>query len=228
MSRRLLLFDIDQTLINTGGVGMRCLWRAVREVSEISVESVRVNPDGKTDPSILAEIVVATGRSLDGLEDEVWRLYARYLGEELAQADGCRGVKPGIPALLAALANEPRACLGLLTGNLERTARIKLGAFDLDHHFPIGAFGSDNADRRCLGPVALMRARDHFAEPFEPAQVWVIGDTARDVEAAHAFGARALGVATGRVTVDELTGAGAEAVLADLSETEAVVALLLS
>lgn len=228
MNRRLLLFDIDQTLINTGGVGMRCLWRAVREVSELPVEPVRVNPDGKTDPSILAEIVVATGRSLDGLEDEVWRLYARYLSEALSQEDDRRGVKPGIPALLAALADEPRACLGLLTGNLEQTARIKLGAFDLDHHFPIGAFGSDHADRRALGPVALTRARDHFNVPFSPEQVWVIGDTARDVEAAHAFGARALGVATGRVTFDELTATGAEAVLADLSQTEAVLTLLLS
>lgn len=228
MNRRLLLFDIDQTLINTGGVGMRCLWRAVHEVVENPVEPVRVNPDGKTDPSILAEIVERTGHSLDGLEDEVWARYAQYLAEALTQEDERRGVKPGVPALLTALSVEPRACLGLLTGNLERTARIKLGAFELDHYFPIGAFGSDHADRRCLGPVALTRARDHFAVPFEPSEVWVIGDTVRDVEAAHAFGARALGVATGRVTLDELTATGAEAVLADLSNTEAVLDLLLS
>ncbi|NDD31147.1 MAG: HAD family hydrolase [Proteobacteria bacterium] len=229
MSRpRLLLFDIDQTLIDTAGVGMRALRRALEEVAGLPPEAVRVSPDGKTDPAILSEIIEATGHAIGDLEAAVWASYALYLGEALRQVDARRQIKPGVPALLAALANEPQARLGLLTGNLEHTARIKLGAFALDHYFAVGGFGSDSADRCALGPVALRRACAHFDADLVAAETWVIGDTPRDVDAAHAFGARALAVATGRSDVDALAATGAEAVLPDLSDTQAVVTLLLS
>lgn len=228
MNRRLLLFDIDQTLIDTAGVGMRCLSRALHEVAGISVEGMGIVPDGKTDPSILAEMLTGAGHSLDGRESEVWLLYARYLGEALARGGSRHETKPGVPRLLEALAVDERACLGLLTGNLEPTARIKLGAFGLDRYFSVGAYGSDHSDRRALGPVALARAREHFDVPFAPEHVWVIGDTPRDVDAAHAFGARALAVATGRIPLDALSATGAAGVLPDLSDTEAVLRLLLS
>jgi phosphoglycolate phosphatase-like HAD superfamily hydrolase len=223
---RLLLFDIDQTLIYTAGAGMRCLRRAVAEVTGLHLEFAAL-PDGKTDPLILEEMLAQAGLSPTEYEHEIWRRYEQYLGEELSRADERRTVKPGVRPLLAALSEDSRACLGLLTGNLEVTARVKLAAFALAEYFPVGAFGSDAADRNQLGPIALERARRHWGVPFEAAETWIIGDTERDVRAAHAFGGRALAVATGRATVDELRASGAETVLADLADTARVMEVLL-
>jgi len=226
---RLLLFDIDQTLIFTAGAGMRSLARAVRSVTGRSVEDHGVHPGGKTDPVILAEIL----RAVDGphhadVEADVWRHYAQYLGEEMQCDDARRVMKPGIPRLLEVLAASPRAFLALLTGNLEVTARIKLAGFELNRYFPVGAFGSDCHDRCRLGEVALRRAVVHYRQRFTPAQTWVIGDTDRDVAAASALGARCLAVATGHQSADDLRAAGADLVLRDLGDVDRVARILLA
>lgn len=226
-SGRLLLFDIDQTLIFTAGAGMRCMARAIVEVTGTSLDGIQVHPDGKTDPAILHEILSTCGRPSASIESEIWSRYARHLQEELSCTDDRRCMKPGVAALLGALQQDGRAHLGLLTGNLETTARIKLAAFDLNRYFPIGAFGSDSAERTALGPVALRRAEAHWGCAFPSSAIWVIGDTTLDVLAAHAFGARALGVATGRTSIETLRHSGADAVRPDLSQTEDVFRLLL-
>lgn len=243
---RLILFDIDQTLIFTAGAGMRSMARAVLEVTGIDLVPLNVHPGGKTDPGILEEVlllggfdvagqaVMAHAHGADGavaaltdVHEEVWERYARFLGEEMAREDARRHIKPGIPALLDALAADPRACLGLLTGNLERTGRLKLAAFDLNKYFPIGAYGSDSADRNDLGHVAMERARKHFARAFTSRDTWIVGDTDRDVGAARACGAHVLAVATGHMSMAELEALEPDVVMADLSDVARVVEVLL-
>jgi len=227
MEARLILFDIDQTLVFMGGAGLRCLERAFVEVCGSAMAGVI--PDGKTDPVILREALAHAGippERWSPLEQDCLDRYAAYLEEDLANPNPDRQVKPGVVALLEALARSAWAHLGLLTGNLETTGRLKLRALGLDHYFPVGGFASDCSNRCNLGPVALERARRHFGIAFEPSQVWVVGDTAHDVQAARALGARALAVATGRYPVEVLRETRAEAILGDLSDLPRVLEIL--
>ena len=229
MEARLILFDIDQTLISTDFAGMTCLTRALGEVCCTDLSAV--TPDGKTDPAILREVLGHTDWPEErwrDLEAEVFVRYAEYLAEELGRDNPRRSLKPGVAELLARLQAEPWAHLGLLTGNLERTGFLKLRALGIDHYFPVGGYGSDSADRRQLGAVALERARRHYGVAFGPEHVWVIGDTAHDVDAAHAVGARALAVATGRYPAERLRESEPAVVLEDLSDVPRVLELLRS
>lgn len=227
MEPRLVLFDIDQTLTFTDGVGMRCLGRAAREVCLVDLSAI--TPDGRTDPAILREGFRSHGVPAENWKEseaEIFLRYQDYLTRELERPDGRRTLKPGVAELLAELEEAPWAYLGLLTGNMEATGRLKLRSLDIDRYFPVGAFGSDCADRCRLGVVALERARRHYRVPFEPAWTWVIGDTLHDVEAAHAVGARALAVATGRAPRAVLEEACPEVALDDLSDVARVLEIL--
>lgn len=227
MEARLILFDIDQTLVSTDFAGMRCLTRALTEVCQTDLSAV--TPDGKTDPAILREALRHAAWPADRwreVEEEVFLRYAAYLEAELAVENPRRSLKPGVGPLLEVLHEAPWAYLGLLTGNLEPTGFLKLRCLGIDHYFPVGGYGSDCADRCRLGAIALERARRHYGVPFEPAQVWVIGDTSHDVEAAHAVGARALAVATGRYPVARLEESLPAVALPDLSDVAKVVEIL--
>ena len=225
----LILFDIDQTLIYTAGAGLRSMGRAILEVTGVDLDHCELHPEGKTDPQILAE-ALGTAQPSAAVQAEIWRRYERYLEVEMARPDPRRAVKPGVHALLEALQGRDDVTLGLLTGNLEATARIKLAPYDLNRFFPTGAFGSDSADRCQLGAIALERARRHHGHPFEPRDVWVVGDTDRDIQAARALGpgTRVLAVATGSQDVTLLSSFQPDAVLSDLSDTTTVVQLLTS
>ena len=151
----------------------------------------------------------------------------RYLREEIEhRGDGVKDVMPGIRELLPALQSRDDVFLGLLTGNFEEAARIKLGHFDLWDYFRCGAFGDDAADRNALVPFAVERARVCGLGSFDYADVVVIGDTPNDVACAVAVGALPVAVATGTFTVDQLRATGAPIVLKDLSDTAAFLALL--
>lgn len=229
---RLILFDIDQTLVYTAGAGMRALTRAVLEVLDLDLSRVGVMPAGKTDPQILREAVEHTGRPAPdpATEAAVWDSYARHLDEEMARTDPRREVKPGVRPLVETLHAMPGFCLGLLTGNLQRTARIKLEPFHLNAYFPVGGFGSDHADRGRLGAVAVERAQAHYGISFPPHRVWIVGDTDRDIGAARSLHpeARALAVATGHQSVEELRRFRPDAAVEDLSDTGAVLRILAS
>jgi phosphoglycolate phosphatase-like HAD superfamily hydrolase len=137
-------------------------------------------------------------------------------------------VHPGVAKLLPRLAAEPGVLQSLLTGNLEANARMKVAAFGLDRwlDFEAGAYGSDDADRERLVPVALERVERRYGRRLDPRDVWVVGDTPRDLACARAGGARCLLVGTGRDGYERLKGIGADAVLPDLSDADAVVDLL--
>jgi phosphoglycolate phosphatase len=225
---KLLLFDIDGTLMLSGGAGFRAIDRAFEQIFGIRRATRGIVPDGKTDPLIFREIVerhaLADGRHEEAL-DELRALYEPVMAEEMATSPA--RMMPGVDRLLDALGVEPDLTLGLLTGNFERTARIKLDRFGLNRHFHFGAFGSDHEDRTRLPATAVSRAEAHLGTAIGLGpHVRVIGDTPRDVECALVNGATAVGVATGRYNVEQLKEAGAHIVFEDFSDTESVAATL--
>lgn len=222
---KLLLFDIDHTLLASGGAGFRAINRAFQELCGVEEATRGIVPDGKTDPMLFEE-AIRNAPNLHMGEDavlaELTGIYERLLPEEMT-APPAR-LMPGVPRLMEALAERSGVLLGLLTGNLETTALAKLRTFDLDRFFSFGAFGSDDRDRLKLPPVAVRRAERLTGEPIGLGpHVVIIGDTQRDVVCALAWGATAVGVATGNTTAAALRDAGAHVVFEDLSDTSAVI-----
>ena len=225
---KLVLFDIDGTLVLTGGAGIRAMNRAGEAELGLSNLLDGVPVAGRTDWIILHDALTRAGHDLD--EELFVRMrdaHIRYLREEIDQpGDGVKDVMPGIRELLPVLQSRDDVFLGLLTGNFEEAARIKLGHFDLWDYFRCGAFGDDAADRNKLVPFAVDRARECGLGSFDYGEVVVIGDTPHDVACAVAVGAMPVAVATGNFTVDQLRATGALIVLEDLSDTAAFLTLL--
>ena len=213
---RLILFDIDGTLIDSGGAGVRSLDLAFRKVFSVLNAFQGISMAGKTDTQIIKEGLIKHGLSMDGNFDAIIEAYLLYLREEIRN-DG-KHTKPGIYEILEQLNPMEDIGLGLLTGNLEQGARIKLEPFDLNKYFPSGAFGSDDEDRNKLLPFAVKRFEEMFDKRIDIEKSIVIGDTPRDVECAHIYGAVCIGVATGPYSIDELTEAKADYVVNDLSD----------
>jgi len=220
----LLLFDIDGTLLSCQGRGVRAMHRAVQRVFERAPAAVEILPGGKTDPMLFEELAAAYAIALEiflARDPEVRAAYVLEFAAEL-QATGACETKPGVAALLGALGADPGIRLGLVTGNLEPTARLKLASVALDGYFAGGGFGSDARHREEL--VALARAR--CAPHVGPERTWVIGDTPADVASGRAHGMRTLAVATGSFERGELEACGADVVLDDLGDTVRVVDIL--
>ena len=226
--RKLVLFDIDGTLVLTGGAGIRALNRAVAETLGRPVVLDDIPLAGRTDWSILIDSVRKAGLEMDdALLAALRDRYVERLAEEIEHPGrGVKAVMPGIQELLDALAGRPDVFLGLLTGNFEAGARIKLEHFDLWKYFACGAYGGDSADRNALVPFAVERAKQCGLPDIASSDVLVVGDTPADVACAHAANAVPVAVATGHYTVDQLRESGAGIVFEDLSETEAFLKLL--
>jgi phosphoglycolate phosphatase len=213
-----VLFDVDETLIHTGGAGARS-WNAAFETLYGKPADIGQHTSaGETDPQVARETFVGVmGRQPD--ENELSRIYAQYLlhlADDIAQAPGYR-VFPGAVATLNALI-AAGVTLGVVSGAMEGAARTKLVRGDLNRYFIFGAYGSDSPDRGELTKLAVEKAR-LLHDRFSPDQVFVVGDTPRDIQAAQVAGAVSVGVATGKYSVDELAAAGATHVLASLEET---------
>jgi phosphoglycolate phosphatase len=226
---KLLLFDIDGTLMKAGGASFEAMDQAVEERLGIRRATEGIVPHGKTDPLILREMLRNIGVSPTAASSLLPRLvedYERLLAERMPTAPA--RLLPGVRELLDALSSQPGLLLGLLTGNFEKTARIKLARFDLNRYFPFGAFGSDYAHRVALPAIAVTRAEALVGTPIALGRhVYVIGDTPRDVECALANGATAVAVATGASPTDDLRRAGAHAVFEDFSDTVEVLAAVI-
>lgn len=229
--RRLVLWDVDGTLVRGGVVAREALEHAVARVLHRPVASGDVQMSGKTDPQILTEIAAHAGVAADD-RPAVVDAALGHLAEifpRLADRFAAEGrVLPGVETLLARLHDRGDVLQTLLTGNIAANGHAKVAAFGLDRWLvtEAGAYGSDDPVRERLVPVALDRARRHAGHAWAPHDVWVVGDTPRDLACARAGGVRCLLVATGRYALDDLEGLGADAVRADLSDTEAVEALL--
>jgi phosphoglycolate phosphatase len=224
----LILFDIDGTLVLTGRAGMRAMNRACEDLVSSEDPMAGVQFAGRTDWSILDDIMQKHGKTLDApLLDELRARYVRHLADEIQRpGTGVKDVMPGIRELLESLQQRDDTALALLTGNFIEGARIKLEYFDLWKYFPCGAFGGDAANRNELVPIARARARDCGIPDTEPANVLVVGDTPNDIECALVSGATPIGVATGGYSVHDLRASGAEIVFKDLSDTNAFLELL--
>jgi phosphoglycolate phosphatase len=221
----LILFDIDGTLVLTGGAGARAMSLAFEDVLGIR-DAFRGTPmAGRTDSWILAAAAAAHGVPSDSPALARFRdVYLEHLAIEIEKPGASRkGIMPGIRELLDALAGRDDAYLALLTGNFEAAARIKLEHFDLWRYFSCGAFGDDAPDRNGLLPRAVATIAACGGPSFAATDAVVIGDTPLDVACAAHSAARSIGVATGNHTIDELRAAGADAVFVDLSDTQAVL-----
>lgn len=228
--RRLVLFDVDGTLVDVGGAGRAALREALVDVFGQAGPIERVDFHGRTDPSIVREVLRHLGRDdgwIDARMTDLWKPYLDRLERELEARDGRVGTCAGVPALLEALEAVEGVTLGLVTGNVEGGARRKLAAAGVGAAFRVGAFGSDAEARDDLPPVALRRA-ERLGLRFRAEEVWVVGDTPDDVRCGKASGLRTLAVATGRHDREELAEHAADVVLSDFTDTEAVLEAFLS
>jgi phosphoglycolate phosphatase-like HAD superfamily hydrolase len=227
---RLVLFDIDGTLLWTDGAGRRAFGNALTEIFG-PTEYGDYRFDGKTDPQIARELLRIAGHPEAHIDAGLPRLLERYLERlkaEVAVAAHHTHLYPGVPALLDALERRHSVVLGLLTGNLREGATIKLQAAGLDPtRFRVGAFGSDHEHRPRLPAVAQRRAREELGLDVPGEHIVVIGDTPADIECGRELGARAVAVATGRYTVEELRAHHPAAVVPDLSDTPSVLRAIL-
>jgi phosphoglycolate phosphatase len=219
--RRLVLFDIDGTLLSAAGVSASALRDALLRHFGTPGEFAGYDYSGKTDPQIVRELMRPAGFDAAVIEERIEATLDSYL--ELLRArlrpEDVRP-KPGMSALVLALASDPRVTLGLLTGNVEPGARLKVEPMGLNGHFPFGAFGSDHEDRHLLPALAVKRARDFTGHLFEGKSVVIVGDSIHDVRCGRSLGVRAVAVATGHTKPDVLRAEEPDALLPDCSDLE--------
>ena len=215
---RVVLFDIDGTLIQSGGAGEKAFARVCEAEFGVPNGAARLHFAGRTDPSIVRDFFQQ--HRIDPTLENFRRFFDQYLvhlDQFLRQAEG--SVLPGVREMireLTALARPPLA--GLLTGNIRPGAQLKLSRYQLWPSFRMGAFGDDHEDRNQIAAIARDRASRLLGETLAGEQILVIGDTPRDIECARAIGARSLAVATGRYTLDQLQGESPTWAVATLAE----------
>ena len=217
---KLLLFDVDQTLINTGGAGLRALDRACEKLLGLRHAMDGITPHGKTDPAIAREILRVRLGSISSADYEISAIlesYVSFLKDEV-QSSATYRVLPGIVPLLETLQPRADVMLGLATGNIESGARIKLARCDLNRYFEFGGFGSDSEDRTELVRKAAEKASGKIGGSIPNTNIFVIGDTPLDIDAGKRAGFKTVGVATGSYSVDQLLAAGATFAISDFEQ----------
>jgi phosphoglycolate phosphatase-like HAD superfamily hydrolase len=222
----LFLFDIDGTLVTARGAGRTAFNRALLEVyGTVGPAEAGYDFRGRTDLRILHDLMGAAGFSADEIAARAEACFAVYARElAVVIGDGPRvQILPGIPELVRTLAARDDAVVGLLTGNIEDGARIKLASTGLWPLFRVGAYGSDDADRRRLPAISCARAQAVVGRAFPFERVTIIGDTPLDVDCARACGARAVAVATGFYPYDELEGCRPDLIFKDLADVSSVI-----
>jgi phosphoglycolate phosphatase-like HAD superfamily hydrolase len=225
---RLVLWDIDKTLVDLGGVSRHIYAAAFEAVTGFALRQLP-NMAGKTDHDlILTSLAVHGVPEPEKYLDEFYSALFAATRARRAEIESLGHRLPGAYEAISRLAAVPGLVQSVVTGNIRPVAHLKLAAFDLAGaiDFDIGGYGSDDSDRAHLVRLALERARRKHAVDWPPARVFVIGDTPHDVAGAKANGVRAIGVATGRSTAGELALAGADAVLESLLDTEELLRLL--
>ena len=213
-----VLFDIDGTLIDSGGASDRAWHRAFEELHGVDVQVSKVTGKGVPDPAVGREAFEAViGRP--PADEEMAKLMAlrlKYLPEEVDSSDGYRTM-PAVEETLERMIDDGYL-LGITTGNVEGAAHIKLSRANLNRFFSFGGYGSDSPDRTELTKRALERGGVVFGKDLDLARCFSVGDTPRDIEAGHGAGIPVTGVATGKYSTDELTDAGADAAIASLED----------
>ena len=213
-----VLFDIDETLVHTGGAGAASWAWAFNKLHGVDADIEKYSKPGQTDPQVASETYAGVlGR--EPSHEELGRLYAGYLwhlAEEIWTAKHYR-VMDGVETTLRQMA-EAGVILGLVSGAMEGAARVKLGPGKLGRHFIFGAYGSDSADRGEVTRVAVQKAGQLHGRALTKSEVYVVGDTPLDIQAAHEANATAVGVATGIYSVEQLQAANGDYVLSSLAD----------
>ena len=224
---RLVLFDIDGTLLSAGRAARESVLAALRSVYGWAGSADAHDFSGKTDPQIVRELILESVGD-ERCEAQLSIALDAYL-EELAARLTPEAVvpKPGIPELLERLAGDPSVTLALLTGNLERGARIKLAPPGFNDYFPFGAFGSDSADRYELPALAVARAEERTGLRFSGKSVVIVGDSVHDVACGRSIGVRAVAVATGPTQSDRLAAERPDALFANFADVDRAVEAIL-
>ncbi len=222
---RLVLFDIDCTLINTGGAGTRALQLVIKNRYGVDDDLHDIEIAGRTDSGIVARIlqkygIEPTSENIAAFLDA----YVERLRNLLPEIQG--RVLPGIAEILPRLHSDSNHLLGLLTGNVRRGAKLKLEYYGLWQFFRFGAFADDHHDRNELGLVACARALEHSGRRFEGRRIDVIGDTEHDIACGKAIGARTIAVATGSWSRERLAQAQPDFLFDDLSQVDEAIATL--
>ena len=220
--KRLVLFDIDGTLIHSGGAGVHALKLTLAERFDIGDDLHDIEIAGMTDSGIVVSIlkkhkIPATNENVSAFLDS----YVHFLSLELPRREG--KLLPGVLELLKKLKSRPHLVLGLLTGNVSRGAQLKLEHYGVWHFFEFGAFADDHQDRNRLGPFARARAQEKHGREFSASEIDVIGDTPRDIACGKAFGARTIAVATGTWSREELAKYQPDFLIDDLSNVDAII-----
>jgi phosphoglycolate phosphatase-like HAD superfamily hydrolase len=230
---RLVLFDIDGTLIDTGGAGTHALNLAFSEVFSIESAFDSIDMAGKTDPQIIKECLKK--HAISPLDGNIPRLLGAYVKNlaSLMRRDGREGLqpkslKPGVMELLDFLLSTKGLRIGLLTGNIQEGAWIKLSSFAIHRYFSFGAFGSDHEDRTELLPVAVNMFRNISGIGVDYLDCVVVGDTPMDIGCAKPYGAYSVAVATGPYSAGELEASGANAVFETLPGGDEFLGLISS
>jgi phosphoglycolate phosphatase len=229
---RLVLFDIDGTLITTGHAGMRAYYRALHSVFNVKAEGEVIHPDGKTDSLIAKELLAYFGladRWSDAAREALFSSYLMYLEEEMCRARDSNSIRilPGVESLLEKLSGQPDFAVGLVTGNLERGARIKLGKAGLYEHFRFGGYGSDSEDRTNLSMIGIRRGTQ-FVAPAPVEGAFIVGDTPLDIIHGHAAGAFVIAVASARYRLGDLEPYQPDLLIPDLTPFEAIISFMRS
>ena len=221
---KLVLFDIDGTLISTGAAGADAMRDVFAELCGVPDAFAGIEMSGKTDTAILREALIKHQKDEAAVPVEAF--HERYISRlrlTLQEAHRPRRLMPGLPHLLETLAGQSDLVLGLLTGNFAMGAQLKLESFHIWHYFQLGAYGSDHHDRNVLVPIAQQRAHALLGHTIPAQQTFVIGDTPRDIACAHAHGAHAVAVATGNYSVAELRRYEPEHCFEDLGDVPAIM-----
>jgi phosphoglycolate phosphatase-like HAD superfamily hydrolase len=222
---RIILWDIDGTLLESGGAGVTAIVRTARELHGQELSLAELDYRGRTDSLIVRQIF--TRFQIPWSEENLTRFrnrYFQYLQEEISRSSG--RVYPGVERLLSAIQERAGWRQGLLTGNFERGARIKLAHFGLEHFFSFGAFGDRWESRNELAGSAMQLLRERWGEALSARQLFLIGDTPHDVLCAQAIGAHSIAVATGGYSLSELAGCRPTMLLPDLEQFEPLLALV--
>jgi phosphoglycolate phosphatase-like HAD superfamily hydrolase len=225
MKKRLLLFDIDGTLIQSGGAGVFALRRVLKDRFQIEDNLSDIEIAGRTDSGIVMSILKKHG--IPGSHENIAAFldsYLHFLSLELPQRIGT--VLPGVLELLNRLKERPHVVLALLTGNISRGAKLKLEHYGVWHFFEFGAFADDHHDRNKLGPFARSRAEEKHGHQFEAAQIDVIGDTPHDIACGKSIGARTVAIATGTCSRVDLAAHQPDFLFDDLSKVDEVIETL--
>jgi phosphoglycolate phosphatase-like HAD superfamily hydrolase len=224
---KLVLFDVDGTLISAGRAARESIVSALRSVLGWEGSSDGIDFSGKTDPQILRELVLDAVGS-ERFESTLGAVLDRYV-EELERRLRPEAVvpKPGVALLLERLEAEPDVTLALLTGNIERGARMKLQPSGFNRYFSFGAFGDDSPDRYFLPAIAVGRARERTGREFSGRSIVIIGDSVHDVACGRSLGACAIAVATGPTAPEKLAAERPDALFTDFSDVDAAAEAIL-